>query len=233
MTKKIKKPDPSKPHVCKFCNRGFAREKTLISHMCEPRRRHTIEDEKYVKMGFLAFQEFHRQTSLKKVDYSHFVESQFFTAFTKFGRHMLNINAIEKPEFITFVLKAGVPIDHWCRDDTYETYVRYQTSRESASRAFERNILLMEQWGLEHYEDWFDFFRKVTPSYAVQLIRSGRLSPWLLYNCDTANHLMGKFTEEQIILIKEYINPTLWDEKFKKHREDVKFIKDISKKSGF
>ena len=39
-----------KPFVCKYCGRGFSREKTLANHMCEQKRRWQQENDKGVQM---------------------------------------------------------------------------------------------------------------------------------------------------------------------------------------
>ena len=33
-------------YECKFCNRSFAKEKTLAAHVCEQKRRHLQKDDK-------------------------------------------------------------------------------------------------------------------------------------------------------------------------------------------
>jgi predicted nucleic acid-binding Zn ribbon protein len=43
------------PHECVHCGKAFQKEKTLMAHMCEPKRRHLQKDEKRVQVGFLAF----------------------------------------------------------------------------------------------------------------------------------------------------------------------------------
>lgn len=201
--------------------------------MCEKKRRWNIKEEKYVKLGFMTFQRFRELNQMKKADYAEFVASRFFIAFCKFGRYIINVNAIEPREFIEFVLKTGVSVDQWASDAVYEQFVRWQTSREPADKALERNINLMVQWGIEHDKKWNDFFRKVTPSLATQLIRNGRLSPWVLYNCDSAEELFDKFSGEQLDLVANYINPTVWKRKFQQCPDDVKFIQKVSHDAGF
>ena len=201
--------------------------------MCEKKRRWTIKDEKYVKLGYMAFERFRELNHMKKPDYQEFVDSRFFVAFCKFGRYIINMNAIEPREFIEFVLKTGVPLDSWCSGAVYEQFVRRQTSKEPAGTALERNIHLMVQWGIEHNEEWFNFFRKVSPNLATQLIKNGRLSPWVLYNCESAEVLFDKFSEEQINIISSYITPGVWKRKFIHNKDDVEFIHKISKEAGF
>jgi len=174
--------DPNKPHVCTFCNKGFARERTLTAHTCEKKRRWLDKDHKYNKIGFMAYEQFYLSAQKRKVDYASFVDSKLFRAFTKFGRHVVNINCINVQSFIDFVISGGIPVDSWTKEYVYEEFLRKETFREPALYAVERNILLMEQWAMETHEDWTEFFAKIAPVTAVKYIKQGRLSPWYFVN---------------------------------------------------
>ena len=51
-------PSEDKPFVCEYCGKGYTREKTLLAHMCEKKRRHLQKDEKRVRFGHYAFRVF-------------------------------------------------------------------------------------------------------------------------------------------------------------------------------
>ena len=53
-------PSEDKPFVCEYCGKGYTREKTLLAHMCEKKRRHLQKDEKRVRFGHYAFQRFYK-----------------------------------------------------------------------------------------------------------------------------------------------------------------------------
>ena len=48
-------PSEDKPFVCEYCGKGYTREKTLLAHMCEKKRRHLQKDEKRVRFGHYVF----------------------------------------------------------------------------------------------------------------------------------------------------------------------------------
>jgi hypothetical protein len=203
--------------------------------MCEKKRRWLLKEEKYVKLGFLAFSKFYRSMQREKNSrtFSQFVDSKYYNDFAKFGKYLLDVNIIEPEEFIHFVISAGLPIKAWSSDKVYEEFIRYQTQREPADLALERSILLMRQWAISNKEDWLDFFRKIETPLAVKLIKAGRISPWVLYNAASGVELINRMSDEQLGLVLNYINPKLWQEKFSKYPSEVSFIKDISKQAGF
>ena len=54
-------------YTCTHCDAKFTKEKTLIVHLCEQKRRHLARDEKHVQMGFQAYLRFYL---LSRVSYN-------------------------------------------------------------------------------------------------------------------------------------------------------------------
>jgi hypothetical protein len=220
-------------HKCEFCNKDFVREKSLINHLCEKKRRWLWRDEKYIRIGFMAFQKFYTLSlrSKKEKTYRDFMDSQYFTAFTKFGRYVEHIGAIEASGFVEMLIKSNIKLDDWVNEVWYESWIRELAKKESPMKAVERNILLMEQWGREYNENWVDFFRKVPTPVATQWIRKGRISPWLLY-CGVGQPLFERMSDEQLGMVKEWINPLFWTGKLRDNKEEVEQIKAILEDAG-
>jgi hypothetical protein len=64
-----------------------------------------------------------------------------------------------------------------------------------------------------------------------QYIKSGRISPWVIFNCDSGAELIDSFSDHELTLINEYLDPTFWTRKFDTRYEDVEFVKSILKKA--
>ena len=54
------KSNSNKPYVCNYCGTGYTREKTLMVHMCEQKRRALQKNEKRVALGYYAFNQFYK-----------------------------------------------------------------------------------------------------------------------------------------------------------------------------
>lgn len=234
-TKKVKvvAPPPEPTFPCEFCKKEFKFERGLINHMCEKKRRWLWRDEKYIRIGFMSFQMFYRLSvrSKKEKTYEDFMDSQYFTAFTKFGRYVENISAIEVSGFVEMLIKGNVKLDDWTNEIWYESWTRELAKKEPPLKAVERNILLMEQWGREYGENWVDFFRKVPTPKATEWIRKGRISPWLLYS-GVGQALFDRMSDEQLGLVKEWINPLYWTGKIRDHKAEVEQIRAILQEAG-
>ena len=213
--------------TCEYCHKSFSLEKTFLVHMCELKRRWLDQDTKYVKLGYMVYKRFYEVNyrHQKEKNFDDFMRSQFYSSFTKFGRYLLNIDAIRPKEFIEFLIKQGVKLDRWESPRTYEAYLRELNKRETPAAAIERNFMLMVQWGEETGENWTDFFRKISPALAVHYIQAGRISPWILFTASSAGDLIGRMSEEQLALVQKNIDPDFWGVKLKRAAEEVDFIR--------
>lgn len=229
---RIKK-EPEPVFKCEFCKMEFRSERTLINHMCEKKRRWMWRDERYIRIGFTAFQMFYEISlrTKKPKTYEDFMNSRYFTGFTKFGRHIEHINAIDASGFTEYLIKSNVKLENWTQDIWYENWTRELARKEPPMRAVERNILLMEQWGRETGENWVDFFRKVPTPKATEWIKKGRISPWLLYS-GVGNSLFDRMSDEQLELVREWINPLYWTDKIRNNKEEVDQIRAILEEAG-
>jgi len=66
---------------CEYCGKLFAKEKTLVVHVCEQKRRHLSRDEKHVMMGLLTFQRFYQltQKAQQPKTFEDVASSSFYT----------------------------------------------------------------------------------------------------------------------------------------------------------
>lgn len=222
--------------VCTFCPRPktFKYESAFLKHMCTRKQRFIDRDEKHVKLAFWIYQRFYEIAckGRKQQTYEQFAASQFYIAFTKFGKHMLDINAVSPQAFVDHLIRTQVPVDRWTSPTVYETYLRELNKKESADAALERNFLLMQQWSVETGEEWTDFFRKVPPALAVLWIRSGRISPWVLYTAPSSADLFGRLSDEQINLIQQALDPDFWGPKLEASAGEVEAIRTILQDAG-
>ena len=218
---------------CQFCNREYVRERTLFNHMCEKKRRHFNKDQKYVILGFNAWKTFYELTGSnggKNKTYKDFINSQYYTAFTKFGKHIIDTKMVNPEQFIPFVIKKHIRLDDWCKDSVYEEYTRNVCRREDINTALERQIKIMTEWAEENNEEWNDYFKKIEPGIAYKMILTGRLSPWMLLNSDSVEqHLFPRFSDEQFLHITEFINLDYWRVKMNQEEDDTAYVKKLLK----
>ena len=224
----------TKAYKCEYCGSSYVREKTLIAHMCEKKRRALQKDEKRVRHGFYAFQRFYKLSAgaKKEKTYEEFCKSSYYNAFVKFGSFISNVRPLYPEKYIDYVVTSGVKLDHWCRDEMYEKYAIELILKENVETALERSITTMVEWATENNSVWNHYFNYVSPNRAVWQIKDGKISPWLLLNSKTGKDMLSKFNDEQLEMVYHVINPEHWALRFRRQVRDVELVKQVVKESN-
>jgi hypothetical protein len=197
--------------------------------MCEQKRRHLAKDEKHVLMGFQTYLRFFEltQKSKNKKTYEEFAKSPYYNAFVKFGSFLSNVNPLYPDRYIDFVVTSGVKLDHWCREDLYYNYVLDFIKKEPADVALQRSIATMMEWAQDNESQWNHYFKYVSVNRAVYNIKDGKVSPWLILNCDTGKKLLSKFNDEQLGIVFQVLDPDYWSRRFKIYPADLELVKNV------
>jgi len=220
-------------YVCQYCDSSFTKEKTLAVHLCEQKRRHLQKNERRVQLGYLTFNRFY-QLSQKlngSKTYEEFCKSPYYNAFVKFGSFVSNVKPLYPENYIDYVINSGVKLDHWCREELYEKYVLELILKESAEPAIERTIKTMMDWADNNNAAWKDYFKYAALPRAVYDIKDGKISPWIMLNCETGKDMLNKLSNEQLQILYQVLSPEHWSLKFKRYPADVEMIKELVKES--
>jgi hypothetical protein len=224
-------------YKCKYCGKSYAKESTLTSHLCEQKRRWQQEKETGVQLGLRAYLRFYEyaQGSAKLKSYADFATSPYYIAFVKFGRHLVGIRAVNPASFIDWLLKNNKKLDYWTKDSFYEEWLREYIKREAVQDALERALKEMTEYAESHPElrnGFKDYFRYGNVNRICHHIASGRISPWVVFNCDSGVGFLDGLSEEQVAIILPYIDPDYWQRKFRDYTADTEWTKDILEKAG-
>jgi len=222
------------PYTCIHCDKSFMQEKTLVAHMCERKRRALQKDEKRVQAGFMAFNRFWQLTQNAKVakSYDNFADSSYYNAFVKFGSFINNVNPLYPDKFIDFVIKSGVKLDHWCRDELYEKYLYETIKVEPVESAVQRSLQTMMEWADEHNAEFAHYFNYVSLNKAVHDIKNGHVSPWIVLNSSTGQSMIKNMSDDQLDMIAPAFDVPYWLKRFKEVPSDVALVKEICREVG-
>jgi hypothetical protein len=222
------------PYKCVHCKKSFMQERTLVSHMCERKRRALQKDEKRVQAGYMAFNRFWQLTQNAKVlkTYDNFADSSYYNAFVKFGSFINNVSPLYPDKFIDYVIKSGVKLDFWCRDELYEKYLFEILKTEPVESAVQRTLKTMMEWGEEHKADFSHYFAYASLNKAVHDIRNGHISAWVILNSGTGQTMLRNMSDEQLEMISLAIDVPYWIRKFKEVPADVALVKEICQEAG-
>ena len=223
-----------KEFECRYCGKKYRKESTLAAHLCEPKRRAQQEKEAGVQLGLHAYLRFYEisQGSAKLKTYADFSKSPYYKAFTKFGRHMINIRAIDTRGFIEHVIKNNKKIDYWCKDEVYQEFLSLHLRKENVKDALERSLNTMVEWAEENDSVFNHYFLYASSNRIVHHITTGRISAWVIFNSASGIETMDKLNAEQIEIIYPSIEPDFWKRKFVDYLADTEWVKHILKEAG-
>lgn len=223
-------------YQCRYCEKTFARESTLTSHVCERKRRFQQEREIGVQWGYQAYSLFYSTTqSGKSRSYEQFVDSPYYTAFVRFGRHCHAIHCVNLANYTRWLLKNNRKIDAWCSDSYYTEWLQDYLRRENVQDALERSVQTM----IDHVREnpsirngYRDYFRLVNENRICYHISTGRISPWAVFNSQSGQEFLSRLGDDQVATIINIIDPIFWERKFKEYTDDVKFVRDVLGQAG-
>lgn len=220
-------------YKCGYCGKSFAKEKTLTVHVCEQKRRHLSKNDKHVQLALLTYQRFYQisQKNQKPKTFDEFASSPYYNAFVKFGSFVSNTNPVYPDRFIDFVIKSGVKLDHWCRDELYDTYIEELIRIEPAEGAIQRTVQTMMDWADANNAPWNHYFSYANLNRITHHIKEGLISPWVLLNSNSGKDMLQKMNDEQLSIVSPIINPIFWKKRFKTLPADVELAKDLIKET--
>ena len=222
-------------HVCQYCNRSFARESSLLVHICETKRRYQEQTEIGVQIGLRAYLRFYEisQGSARLKNFDDFVTSPYYKAFVKFGRYCQSVRAVNVARFIDWVIQKNKKIDQWARDSVYSEYLLEYIRLENVSDALVRAIETAQDWEDKTQNPIKDYLRFGNDNALCYAITTGRLSPWAVYNCDSGVEFLNRINQEQLAMIWPWIDADFWIKKFRDYTADQEYAKEILSKAGW
>ena len=222
-------------YTCQYCKKNFIKESSLTVHSCEPRRRRQEKDEAGVRLGFNSYLKFYELTqgSAKLKTYDDFCESPYYKAFVKFGRYCVNTKVINPARFTEWVLKQNKKLDYWCSDKLYEEYLLFYLKVERMEDALARGIEHALNWAEEKEVPSQDYLRYGNHNLITSAIVNGRVSPWILYNCESGQRFLAEMSTEHQAMVWPYIDPDVWQKKLKDDPANRIEAQELLQKAGW
>lgn len=224
-------------YICKYCTKPFTKEKTLLTHLCEKKRRWAQEHETGVRLGLKSYLKFYERTQAvyKEKSYEDFVESPYYSAFVKFGRYCVDIRCVNFSNFTDWLFKHNKKLDHWCKDSLYTEWLLEYIRKEAVQDALERALNEMQDYAdhsIELNQGFSNYFRAGNVNRITHHIVTGRISPWVIYNCKSGTNFLSSLNEPQVCALLSYIEPEYWQRKFLDYPEDTKWVKQVLTVAG-
>ncbi len=220
---------------CKYCDKSFQRESTLAVHVCEQKKRFQEEKETGVQLGLQAWLRFFEitQGSARLKTFDDFARSSYYRAFVKFGRHIQAIRAVNPSRFTDWVIRQNKKLDHWCHEKVYAEYLAQYVREEHVDDALARALEESIKWEEETGTPAKDYLRYGNINRVCHAIVGGRITAWVLFNCDSGNEFLSNLNPEQISIVYPWVDADFWSKKFRDYPADQEYVKEMLAKVGW
>lgn len=223
-------------YSCEFCKKEFARERTLVSHICEKKSRWLNKDHAGNRIGFQCWVQFftkHSMSKTKNKTYEEFISSPYYVAFAKFGSYCVDTKVLNIPRYVDWLLYNQIKLDNWISDTNYTKFLCEYLRTEDAFDAIYRGVEYCTTLAESEKIQPSDVFRYGNSNKICHAITNGKISPWMLYCSDSGVRLLETLNETQVKIVSDYINPEQWALKFHREPELKKQITDTLREAGY
>jgi hypothetical protein len=164
--------------------------------------------------------------------YREFSASKHYSSFVKFGHWAIEQRVQEIQKYVAHMLSSQKPFDHWCNRELYQDFLTDLMVSEQPESALARSLDQIRKWSEQSGHDWQRFWLEVNSNTAVLWITEGRISPWMLYNCESAVSFLERLSEEQIHMVQKVAPLRKWKTRLIKYRSEADAIKQTLAEAG-
>lgn len=221
--------------TCEFCNKSFIREGSFFAHSCAKKMRWLDKENKNNVLGFTAYKRFYTLTGFAKkrqLGMKDFIESKYYNDFVSFGRFLNDAMVVAPEAYIDHVIKNSIKLKDWTKPSVYETFLKSLTFKEDPEDAIERSLIWIQDWCNEKDIQISEFFKTISVNRLVDAMRSGKISPWLMYVCNTGVDVLNNFDSSQVKLLGPLLEQKVWSYKLHKNQKLVKEYKEMLSEIG-
>ncbi len=209
----------TKSYTCDFCNKSFAREKTLDSHPCLPRDRFNQRNESWVKTAHDLWKEF---TTLPKMykGIEYFEKDKTYKTITEFTKFAEENNYAFIYEYGLWLLKNKVVERNWYKNDIYQQFLKQFLLTEHPRDAVVRSIEYIST-----IEELGKFFKTCQIGKILTYIETGRISPWLILLADNKTDFFNRLENEKLTYFTKLVNIDVWQSRMKRYEKSTNSLK--------
>jgi len=145
----------------------------------------------------------------------------------------VSTRVIAPERYLLWLLKQQKKIDNWSSDQLYTEYLIGYLRVENVSDALARAVEFGMDWAEKNSAQPQDCLRYGSSVAMCYAITTGRISPWIIYNCESGQQFLASLTSDQIGMIWSYIDSDEWQKKFNNYPADQEYARDILNKAGW
>lgn len=223
-------------YKCEHCGKNFKTENGLIKHLCKTKKRWLEKDELYFQKGFIIFQKFNEIVlrARKEKTRDEFISSSYYDGFINLSKFLLSSPVAFTEKYYLYLFKNNIKMNIWDQYETYRKFLLDFYKTDDPTKALERTLGFIGKWAENKEVPWTSFFKDVSPGLAIDWIKYGRISPWILY-CNQGSFgisLFERISDEQLNMIAIIIDPVIWNRRLAVDEKKIMDFVEVLKEYG-
>lgn len=217
---------------CRYCGKQFVREHHYLNHKCKEMQR---DEELRTPNGQAAltyYQLWMRTMKRNPPTAAAFLTSRFYRTFMNFVEFSKTVDLPKPDKFIWLMVTKNYQPTLWTTDDAYVMYLEYLDRKvpplEQASMSIDTLIKVADRCNVEIDA----VFTVMSVQDVIHMLRTRRLSAWLLLFSKKFKQMYKTATLEQQLILDNLVRPEYWEDKILDNAEDVKTIKMLIEEMG-
>lgn len=210
----------TKNHTCEFCEKSFAREKTLDTHPCVMRDRYKQREKSHVQIAHSLWKEINNlPVQFKAIEY--FEKDKTYKAITDFTLYAEENNYTFIYDYGIWLLKNKIIERNWYKTEIYQQFLKQHLLTEHPREAVVRSIEY-----IANIDELGKFFKSCQVGKILTYIETGRVSPWLVLLADNKNDFLERLESEKWTYFNKLVNIDVWQSRMKRYEKSTVSIKN-------
>ena len=206
---------PNTNYQCKFCHTRFVHEDRFMKHHCKQMKRDEEFRSVLGQQAWAFYQNWMKAHRRMVPAAKSFIHSKYFNSFLRFATFSNKVHLPDTSAFIWLMKDKDILPTIWTNDQVYSMYLEFMDRKVAPKRHAEITINTLFDLADEHDCEVSEIFDHLTPNEVIMLLRSRRISPWLLLKSDKFKDFFMKATsQEERIIMETIIRPPYWTKKF-------------------
>lgn len=200
---------------CPHCNKSYSRESWFRKHECEKRKRFEQQHHMDFRRGLRIYTHWRSRNGYlrrgKEITPDEFIKSQMYNTFMKLVQFTSDNWVITSLRYLDFLIDLRIAEAKWTSEETLKAYRDYTRRNEDPLIQTKSTCQWIKEWCEVHNVARSEFFSKVSPGMALQMVTTNRISPWVLFGYDRAvSELLSRVTDDWLCSANEYLNNSYW-----------------------
>jgi len=162
-----------------------------------------------------------------------FTTSKYFRTFINFTNFAKSVDMPLPEKFIWLMVEKDFSPTMWMQDEVYSMYLEFLDHKTSPLEQVNISVDTLLTHAERLHVDVSNIFDQLQAPDIIQLLRTRKLSPWLLLLSKKFKLMFANnTTSEQRIILETLIQPERWITKLKDHTKEVETIKILVQELG-